>query len=98
GAFTAMAGIGANYIARWNGAIWSPLGAGTTGYVRAITTLANGDVIAAGSFAGAGNISINLYLVARWNGAAWSAVGTGMTGDITALTTASNGDIVAGGV
>ncbi len=77
GQFTMAGGISANGIARWNGSAWSALGAGVTGQwspaVHCLTTLANGDVIAGGSFDTAGAVSASG--VARWDGSSWSAVG-----------------------
>ncbi|MGB3967565.1 MAG: hypothetical protein WBO45_12620 [Planctomycetota bacterium] len=103
GEFTSAGGIGANNIARWNGASWSALGAGVTGLNSLVTALAvsaNGDVVAGGAFVVAGGIAaIN---IARWDGTAWSPLGTG-AGDpgwgefVAALLPMPNGDLIVGG-
>ncbi|HZN41182.1 MAG TPA: hypothetical protein VFD82_20420 [Planctomycetota bacterium] len=98
GVFTTAGGQPANNIARWNGAAWSPLGAGTNGTVRTIHVLPNGDVIAAGDFAQAGGVAVNG--IARWSGTAWSAVAAGPTPaypDVRAITALLNGDLMVGG-
>lgn len=93
GAFTTAGGNPANYIAKWNGSVWSALGTGMNGWV---TTLAvNGsDLYAGGHFTTAGGATVNR--IAKWNGSTWSALGTGMNDYVSAL--AVNGsDLYAGG-
>ncbi|MFT7535087.1 MAG: hypothetical protein ACI85K_001038 [Hyphomicrobiaceae bacterium] len=86
-------------IAKWNGSDWQRLGSGiVTGQVRALAVMANGDVIAAGTFASAGGVPCSN--IARWDGALWSALGTGMTGfgaQVAALQVLPSGDLVAAG-
>ena len=53
GSFTTSGGQAINYIARWNGTSWSPLGPGADNLVYALAVLPNGDLIAAGSFTAA---------------------------------------------
>ena len=99
------AGGTANNIARWNGTSWSAMGTWATpaldNGVWALTTLPNGDVVAAGQFTTAGGVSVSN--IARWDGTSWSPLGTGVVGfpgtipTVTALTTLPNGDLVAGG-
>ncbi len=106
GTFLTAGGVNASCIARWNGTSWSALGSGITGglagppSVRALTTLANGDVVAGGSFTHAGGVPAQW--LARWDGASWSALGSGPSGfagpgGVWALTTLPNGDLVVGG-
>ena len=99
GDFTTAGGVPANNIARWNGSAWSPLGTGVTGgnfsNVYALTTLPNGDLIAAGDFTTAGGVPANN--IARWNGSTWSQLGTGTGSSVYSLTTLPNGDLIAGG-
>ena len=74
GSFTEAGNVKANYIARWDGAQFHPLGSGLGSSVDAIAVDGN-NVYAVGSFASAGNVSANG--IAFWNGTEWSAVGTG---------------------
>ncbi len=100
GNFTAIDGVPAANIARWNGATWSPLGSGILtggGKVAALLSLPNGDLIAAG----AANF-INVDVMFRWNGSAWSAVPSAVVGSpsasrISSLLALPNGDIIVGG-
>jgi hypothetical protein len=94
GQFSSAGGVAANGIARWNGASWSPLGAGVSGAVNALTVRPNGDLIAGGDFISAGGSPA--FFIARWNGTAWAALGSGMDDAVTSLATLPNGDVVAG--
>ncbi|WP_226163450.1 hypothetical protein [Hymenobacter terricola] len=104
GQFTMAGGVAANYVAKWNGTTWSPLGAGLSsansyGYVYTLAVAGNGDVYAGGNFTQAGGVAANY--VAKWNGTAWSSLGAGpangMNSGVTALAVAGNGDVYAGG-
>lgn len=91
---------GIRRIARWDGSSWQAFGAGMSdgaggGSVSALVVLANGDVVAGGSFSHAG--SAMAANVARWDGTAWQAMGSGLPGDVTSLAVLANGDLVAGG-
>lgn len=94
GAFTFLCGVNVNYIAKWNGTSWIPIGSGMGSYVRALTVY-RGDLIAAGDFITANGVSANR--IAKWNGSSWSPLGTGMnTGSVYDL--AVYGDtLIAGG-
>lgn len=86
---TAGAVAGCNSIARWDGANWSPLGAGIAGppFTADVTSLAVWDdgtgpaLYAGGFFATAGGIAANN--IARWNGVTWSPLGSGVTAGTT---------------
>jgi trimeric autotransporter adhesin len=107
GGFSIAGGVPANSIASWNGTSWSALGSGITfpvgpGFevVRALATLANGNIVAGGDFTIAGGVPANG--IAQWNGISWSALGSGISSFlidpyISVLTVLPNGDIVAGG-
>ena len=102
GDFTTVAGVKANCVARWDGASWSPLGPGMSSSVvqltsvDALTSLPNGDLVAAGCFTGAGGSSANN--IARWDGTSWLPLGSGISdGVVLAVTTLPNGDVVAAG-
>jgi hypothetical protein len=68
GDFRLAGAVSANYIARWNGSVWSPLGSGLGGpglpEVRDLTVLPNGDLVAGGRFTTAGGIVAPH--IARW--------------------------------
>ncbi|MCX5769133.1 MAG: hypothetical protein NTZ09_02490, partial [Candidatus Hydrogenedentes bacterium] len=82
GDFTTAGGVAANYIAKWDGAAWSPLGTGMGGSsftrVLAIAVDGLGAVYAGGMFTTAGGVTVNC--AAKWDGTAWSALGTGIGG------------------
>ncbi len=100
GSFTGVSGVAANGIAKWDGAVWSPLGLGIQG-VNALAAMPNGDVIVGGGFTIAGGVSANR--IARWNGSAWTPLGTGITASglpgpsVNSLAVMPNGDVIAGG-
>lgn len=113
GAFSMVGGVAAANVARFDGTAWHAMGAGTapgggtgSGSVRAFLTLANGDLVAGGSFALAGGATV--HKVARWDGAAWSPLGGGILADpatgsaspwaVWALDELPSGDVVAGGL
>ena len=64
--------------------------------VYALAVLADGSLVAGGSFTTAGGSP--LRRIARWNGSAWTALAAGMDAPVYALTTLTNGDLLAGGV
>ena len=63
--------------------------------MRALATLPNGDLIAAGKFTAIGGSPVNH--VARWNGASWSAIGGGTNAWANSLAVMPNGDLIIGG-
>jgi len=102
GSFTTAGGVPVNNIARWNGAAWSPLGAGIQGgSVSALAALPNGDLIAGGHFTTAGGSPI--ALIARWDGSAWTGLGAGVAGpwnpspSVRTLAVSTNGNLIVGG-
>lgn len=54
GDFTSLGGVSASFLARWNGALWQPLGGGTAGGVHALLQVANGDLAIGGTFSSPG--------------------------------------------
>jgi hypothetical protein len=105
GSFRQAGGLVANSIAKWNGAVWSAVGAnsGGTDTVLALATAPNGDVYAGGTFTQLGGVPASH--IARWNGSSWSALGAGTsvwpgaggTDEVDCLAVAANGDVYAGG-
>lgn len=75
GYFSAMGGVPANYIARWNGSTWSAVGSGTDDIVHALKIF-DGNLYAGGSFLNAGGTPTSY--IARWNGNSWSALAGGL--------------------
>ncbi|MCU0862645.1 MAG: hypothetical protein MUC36_02530 [Planctomycetes bacterium] len=77
--------------------VWTSFGAGlgdAAATVHALTTAADGSLIAAG---GAEGLSAPPSgFVARWNGSAWQTLATA-NGPVLALAVRGNGDLVAGG-
>lgn len=91
-------GFSANAIARWNGLVWTNVGAGlrmnsTNGRVRALTIGPDGAVYAGGIFTLAGGAQVTN--VARYI-TNWQAVGAGPGGEVRALALLGN-DLYAGG-
>lgn len=93
GTFSVVGGVAAKGIARWDGATWSPLGAGLTGWVHALTVFDDGQgarLVAGGEGllpTGSAN-----RCVAAWDGANWSAVGSGLSNIAQALAAVDAGD------
>lgn len=73
GDFTAMSGVAANHIAKWNGSSWSAVGDGFNDGVSSFAVY-NGELYAGGYFTHSGSTAIN-YL-AKWSGSAWVPVGS----------------------
>lgn len=86
GSFTAAGSCtsedGCNYIARWDGRKWHPLGTGMDSTVTALTW-DGANLYAGGTFLTAGGTSANY--IAKWDGNNWSALGTGMNLTVRAL-------------
>jgi len=86
GWFTNAAGIAAaDYVAKWNGSSWAPLGSDGTGdgAIKAIVNaiaVAGSDVYVGGTFFNAAGIP-EADAVAKWNGSAWSALGSNGAGN-----------------
>lgn len=100
GSFTSVGEIGAQHIARWNGANWSNVGDGFDGDVLALAVLDDGSgpaLYAGGAFTLAGATMVNG--IAKWNGTNWLPLGTGMSGgtptDVRALCAFDDGSGVA---
>lgn len=69
-----------SYLAKWDGAAWSPLGSGVNNQVNALL-VDGGSLYAGGTLTTAGGVTVNK--LGRWNGATWSAVGSGFSTGVT---------------
>ncbi|MEZ6036102.1 MAG: hypothetical protein R3F29_01390 [Planctomycetota bacterium] len=87
--------IGHNGVSRWNGSNWSQVGLFFSGSVEDLAVLANGDIVAVGTFGAIGGSGINR--IARWNGSTWSPLGTGTTSTVHSVLELPNGDLVVSG-
>ncbi len=82
GGFFAVAG---NFVAKWNGFQWQPLGIGVNSTVYALASFDEDGagpnpprLFAGGYFDNAGGVTVNR--IARWDGAGWSALNGGIGG------------------
>lgn len=73
GYFTTAGGASANYIAKWDGGTWSPLGPGMDYYVTSLAAIGN-DLYVGGWFDFEGGL--NAYEITRWDGLGWNKVGS----------------------
>jgi hypothetical protein len=91
----------ANYIARWDGNQWHPLGGSVNALVNALVISPDGTVYAGGRFTEAvqqGGAVVPVAYVAKWDGEQWSALGQGVDGRVTALSVdETTGHLYAGG-
>src|SRR5262249_23542673 len=102
GAFTNAGGTAANYIAKWDGSNWSPLGSGVSGEVWALA-VSGTDIYAGGYFTDAGGAAANY--IAKWNGSTWTTLGGGVAGrdniyhsPVVYALAVSDNDLYAGGI
>jgi len=97
GDFTFAGGVSANYIAKWDGSVWSAFGTGTNSTVRSLSyDAANSSLYVGGYIVTAGDVSVNY--IAKWNGTSWVSLGAGMNGSVNALAyDAGSSSLYAGG-
>ncbi len=102
GEFTAMNGVPASHVARWDGSTWQGVGGGLNsfgyGVVRDLL-LHGGRLYAAGAFGVAGGVSVRD--VAAWDGTTWARLGPDLTNQVYGSDARSlcvfNGDVFVGG-
>ncbi len=82
-------------IAIWSSGAWFELQGGTNGTISSLTQLADGEIVAGGTFTLAGGKSVSN--LARWTGSEWFPIGVGTNGPVNALAGLANGDLVVGG-
>jgi hypothetical protein len=86
GDFTAIDGVPAPALARWNGTTWSTIGTLANGHlIYALEVMPNGDLVIGGD-----------TFVERWNGATWTTIGS-TGGWVSAMSARANGDLVVAG-
>lgn len=96
GMFTKAGNFAANYIAKWDGNAWSPLGNSTKNGVNntvwALEATPNADLYVSGQFTSATDAtkSITANYIARWDESSmlWSSLGKGTNGIVAALVVA----------
>jgi hypothetical protein len=91
-------GVALSDVWRWNGALWSSLGAlaptnGTE--VRAMARLPSGSLVIGGSFTSVGGVTAGH--AARWANGAWQPLGVGVDYPVHALILTGTGRLVVGG-
>ncbi|MCA8950675.1 MAG: hypothetical protein KDE27_14330 [Planctomycetes bacterium] len=94
GSFRIYDGAPGDYVARWDGTSWYPVGSTGNSAIdttKALALMPNGEVVAAGAFSVAGGN------IARWDGTAWLALGQGTNGGVLALQPMPNGHLAVGG-
>jgi hypothetical protein len=101
GNFTMAGAVPASRVARWDGAAWSPLGAGVNDGVFTLGVHEDAEgpaLVAGGYFTMAGGTPASF--IARWNGLTWAAFGAGMGPPGTAVYAIGHydGRMVAGGL
>jgi hypothetical protein len=103
GLFTTANGATAtstNYIAKWNGSVWSAVGGNVgTGGVLALAYGANGNLYLAGTFANWPNaeLAADGDMIVYWDGSAYHRMGGGVAGNVSDLAVAANGDVYVAG-
>lgn len=95
GQFTTAGGVQANGIAIYDGTVWSSMGSGSNGVVRALAADGQGGVYAGGEFTTMGGVVVNR--VAHWNGSSWSSLGAGANARVDAMAVLADGSLVISG-
>jgi hypothetical protein len=102
GAFTLQGATTVNYVAKYNGSVWSTMAnsgassdVGMNGAVNELLVDADDNVYATGAFTAAGGVAASY--IAKWNGSAWEALGAGLNLDGNGLAIGLDGAIYAVG-
>lgn len=81
GTFTSVGGVACNFVGRWDGVAWHPLGTGLPGGAFGLLATANGDVLGVSNFPGVSGVSVG-----RFDGTTWTTVpGTSQAQLLTAF-------------
>jgi hypothetical protein len=91
GTFTAVDGVAASRVAKWNGSTWTALGDGANGSVNAMAVLGS-ELFIGGTFTSVGGVALTSRL-AKWDGTSWLAAGAGFN----STSVPTGGLAVAGG-
>jgi hypothetical protein len=87
-----------NYVAKWNGSVWSALGLGLNNPVQGLA-ISGSNLYAGGTFnraTNSGGGTVTALGIAKWDGTNWSALGSGLGGQAIALAVSGN-DLYVGG-
>ncbi|MFD0798527.1 PQQ-dependent sugar dehydrogenase [Maribacter chungangensis] len=95
GNFDAAGGVPTARIAKWDGANWSALEEGTSGFVQAIAITDN-FLYAGGNFNLAGNKAANRIARFDFTNETWETLGLGLSGSVNAIALNGN-NVYAGG-
>jgi trimeric autotransporter adhesin len=100
GTFNMAGETAARNVARWDGTLWHPLGAGTNRPAGRIATTSDGSVYFAGDFTLAGDHAVNR--IARWRDGEWHPVSAlshphGINGTVNTLAIDGGGGVYVGG-
>ncbi len=103
GRFTHADGVPANYVARWNGLSWRPVGAGVQSTYGTVEPMAmqvyRNALIVAGRFDRVGEITVRN--IAGWDGESWFALAAGLLSSLDATAVYAletyNDELIAGG-
>jgi len=90
--------VEANYIAKWNGSVWSRLSdsdIGMNNFVYCLKFDNNNNLYAGGNFTTAGGTPANR--IAKWDGNAWSALGSGFDNIPYSMIVDSQNNLYVGG-
>lgn len=93
GYFNLAGGNSANFIAGWNGSVWSPLGSGFNHEAQGLASY-RGELYATGYFDTAGGVEAKY--IAKWNGSQWQNLGIGLN-SIGNTMTVFNDNLILGG-
>jgi hypothetical protein len=99
GIFTAIGGISVNKVAKWDGTIWSPLGAsnnGVNGFVNVIKLDNSNNLIVGGTFTSAGGIPCSNIAKYDISNDSWSSLGSGTNGSVNSIIINNNDMYIAG--
>lgn len=99
GEFTNANGVAASRIARWNGSVWSAIGAGFNGNVNSLG-LIDTNLYATGAFSSNGPAVVSR--IAKWDGTNWKPLGSGLDTNSSAygqvlFTSTNSTDLLVGG-
>jgi hypothetical protein len=84
-----------NFVAKWDGAIWLPLGGGMSASVVRSVVVDGSVAYAGGDFVTAGGYIVNR--IAKWDGNTWLPLGSGVSSGFVKAIAVSGTDVFIGG-